>query len=721
MAHDPSQRRTESRRSRLQKSPIRPRFQLDRSRYSTNHRSDSDVYAADSNRVNRQTFESSGVNGFRPAPNHNSSTPAPKARETPAIDLPISESTADPSPSMHARSAQNPPPLSKPPLGRALRSLVFQNAKLREPALDADKVQNKIESVVTENVSEAFAMQMKKVKKEMDVSQPASHPEVMARAKDQLLNGLGNKGATRDNASNAWLKRRDDGQSLLASTSTSILPTPPPSEPLPVETMDKPAPKAPKAMLMPPALPSLKGKEKAVEAEENNNGSTSARRASFTRISLRASPMQNVSEHGSQRARSPLRRVSPSLSQSSFASHKRRVTGDELPSYRHRSPPPSRTNFAPPDRRRSPSRSTDYSHSPVRSGRRPSPPRPPSHLVHGEPPAHTRHRSSSRSPPPASYSNGFRPRSYYKSRSRSTERGRAFSGGADREFNTRHAYERKRKLRSPHSHSPYRQRRRSSSYDPDFPTRERFPASHANGKDFLYSTPSIRSSRRGYDDSPTQLFSSFGPPPSSSIRDSSLPPPPPNPCNNVPGLWFVKVGANSSTVLEGRFVVEPEFAATWGLLPTASASTARPAPKLSVVLLCLTTEAASALYESLIPTNPSAERMATAVAELETTWPQDGTLFLDMNEQAGGRTWLPHEISPASPLDVTDHIQPGPNVVRFIQLASMAERTFIMYASPRKPPDTTVSQMFENAVSTQIASPLFNFGATTAIITSQFL
>ncbi|KAJ6513082.1 hypothetical protein C8R45DRAFT_813375 [Mycena sanguinolenta] len=151
---------------------------------------------------------------------------------------------------------------------------------------------------------------------------------------------------------------------------------------------------------------------------------------------------------------------------------------------------------------------------------------------------------------------------------------------------------------------------------------------------------------------------------------------------------------------------------------SASTSTARPAPKLSVVLLCLPTEAVSALYESLIPTNPSAERIATAVAELDSAWPQDGTLFLDMNEQTGGRTWLPHQISPVSPLDVTEHIQPGPNVVRFIQLANMAERTFIMYASPRKPPDTTVSRMFENAASMQIANPLFNFGPATTIVTA---
>ncbi|KAJ7903357.1 hypothetical protein B0H14DRAFT_3421586 [Mycena olivaceomarginata] len=214
------------------------------------------------------------------------------------------------------------------------------------------------------------------------------------------------------------------------------------------------------------------------------------------------------------------------------------------------------------------------------------------------------------------------------------------------------------------------------------------------------------------------------PPPSSYPHRSSSPPPPPNPCSNVPGLWFVKVGAGSPTVLEGRIVVEPEFAATWGLLSTRSAST--PPPNLSVVLLCLPTEAVSALYNSLAPTNPTPETLANAVAALETAWPQDGTLFLDMNDGAGGKTWLPHELDPASPLDVTSHIQPGPNVIRFIQLGSLVERTFILYASrreppPDKPPDTDivmVSQLFENAAvpTAHIDDPLFKFGPATAIV-----
>lgn len=48
-------------------------------------------------------------------------------------------------------------------------------------------------------------------------------------------------------------------------------------------------------------------------------------------------------------------------------------------------------------------------------------------------------------------------------------------------------------------------------------------------------------------------------PPSDSIRDSSPALPASNPCRNVPGLWFVKVGSDASKILEVKFVVEPEF------------------------------------------------------------------------------------------------------------------------------------------------------------------
>ncbi|KAF7336744.1 hypothetical protein MVEN_02109500 [Mycena venus] len=707
--------------------------------------------------------------------------------ETLALNRPVEVSTStqpDLGPSPDASNSRNRPPLPlQARLGGALRSVVFQNAKLRDKSgvIDADKVQSKIDTIVTENVCEAFEVQMRKIKKEMDASRAGMQTEeAMAYTKNQPLNGFRTKSAIGEDSQNTWLNRRDR-DSLLAST--SILPIPLPPESLPAESMDKLPPKAPKAMLniySPPLPPSLKGKEKAVEPEEEDSSATRKRRDSYTRPSLRASPLYNLSSaNGPSSARSPPRRISTSPSRSSFASHRRTFTGDELP--RYRSPPRSRINRTPPDRRgslRSYSRSpvrTNYSHSPARNDRRPRgrSRSPRSRSRPGRADSHTRTRSfnsrrpsGSRSPPPsASYSSGFRSQSSRKSRSRSTARApsrvRTFSGGNQPPyrsrsrsplFNSRHAYEkrpfvrspspirgrrdgsllgrrsrsplpRKRKLMHPspppRSRSPFGRRQTSPSYGPpdsDFPARGRLPGHHTNGEYVPYSTPSVRSSGRNYEDSPNQLMSPFGPqpPPSSApARDPSPPPAPPNPCNNVPGLWLVKVGADSSKIIEGTFVVEPGFAAVWGLPP---ASTEK--PKLSVVLLCLPTDGLSALYNSLAPTNRTAESIAAAVAELETAWPQDGTLFVDINinEGSGGKTWLPYEIDPASPLDVTNYIQPGPNVIRFIQLAGMVERTFILHASPRelpknKPPDA-ISRMFD-AAAMQINNPLFNFDPAT--------
>ncbi|KAJ7934088.1 hypothetical protein B0H13DRAFT_2306112 [Mycena leptocephala] len=126
-----------------------------------------------------------------------------------------------------------------------------------------------------------------------------------------------------------------------------------------------------------------------------------------------------------------------------------------------------------------------------------------------------------------------------------------------------------------------------------------------------------------------------------------------NPCRNVPGLWFVKVGADASKILEVEFVFEPEFIP--GLDPPQTEPSA--SAELSVTLLCL------------------------PVASLEMAWPRDGTLFLDMNHGGSNeKSWLPYEIDPSSPLDVTSFIQPGLNIIRLIQLTGMTDRTFILWS-----------------------------------------
>ncbi|KAJ7166921.1 hypothetical protein C8R46DRAFT_1219298 [Mycena filopes] len=147
---------------------------------------------------------------------------------------------------------------------------------------------------------------------------------------------------------------------------------------------------------------------------------------------------------------------------------------------------------------------------------------------------------------------------------------------------------------------------------------------------------------------------------------------PHTPGNKVPALWFAKVGADTSRVLDVEFFLEPALAAGWGI-PSASPSPED--PKLTVYLSCLSTEILHIQYESLAP--KTVESIAEAVASLHTEWPTDGTLFVHINGV--------EQVAPSTRLDVTRYISPGANVVRFTQLASMVKYTFILHVSRCEP------------------------------------
>ncbi|KAJ7104016.1 hypothetical protein B0H15DRAFT_766711, partial [Mycena belliarum] len=152
-------------------------------------------------------------------------------------------------------------------------------------------------------------------------------------------------------------------------------------------------------------------------------------------------------------------------------------------------------------------------------------------------------------------------------------------------------------------------------------------------------------------------------------------------------------------------------------------------PKLRVTLLCLPTAAVIALSDSLRQTMPTPASMTAAFSGLATEWPRDGTLILDMNRDGAdgksGRTWLPQDIDPTVPLDVTDQLRPGRNVIRFIQLAGMLQYTFILCASHRNPLDPDESREMSADLSLDFDDPpqpsdsLFSFSATVTV--SQFL
>ncbi|KAJ7033341.1 hypothetical protein C8F04DRAFT_1184323 [Mycena alexandri] len=167
-----------------------------------------------------------------------------------------------------------------------------------------------------------------------------------------------------------------------------------------------------------------------------------------------------------------------------------------------------------------------------------------------------------------------------------------------------------------------------------------------------------------------------------------------NPCNKVPGIWFMKVGGNSPTDVD--FVIAPEFAAAWGI---------------SFAFLSVGLSLADWHVLDALPT--TAEILATTWADLQPKWPT--ALFVDLNiGRPDGATWVPNTASPFAPLELTNYIRRGINTVRFRQPASMMEHTFVLYAFPRDLlPNAAVPDIFpfpstsvQRGSTTQHASPI---------------
>ncbi|KAJ7188217.1 hypothetical protein C8R46DRAFT_1205400 [Mycena filopes] len=156
-------------------------------------------------------------------------------------------------------------------------------------------------------------------------------------------------------------------------------------------------------------------------------------------------------------------------------------------------------------------------------------------------------------------------------------------------------------------------------------------------------------------------------------------PAPHTPGNQVPALWFVKAGADTSRVVDVEFFLDHALAAGWGI-PSASPSPNN--PKLTVLLSCFPTDFFQAQYTSLA--SKTVESIAKIVASLRTEWPPERTLFVQINGGGPrGRTWLPSQIASSTRLDVTQYVHPGLNVVRFVQLASLSKYTFVLHVSRR--------------------------------------
>ncbi|KAJ7285143.1 hypothetical protein C8J57DRAFT_1497993 [Mycena rebaudengoi] len=643
-------------------------------------------------------------------------------------------------------------------IGDALRSAVSQNATRRGPkgTMNMERLQSRIGELVTESVAQSFLSQMDTARAQWD-----------ALAANKLPDGLDPKNGVGDNNSNTWLfNRRASNSHITSVASTSVLPTPPASFTPPISLaadMIKPAPKAPRAMLgrfhdtppLPPKLraTSLKGKERASESPYSRDGPNGRSRGSSihsTRTGAETGQDANsdsvpsrADSWGSERRAfhnkqpSPSRPTSLSLSRSPVARSRRPPHPDELPTYRSPSRErPSRRKASHRSRSRTPARITGDSLSNRRT-----------------------HRNRSRSHPPASPTRG---RASSKRNSFNTRR--PFSPITIAFSSTNlilwqvhpdplplplprpelPSYIHQTHIRSlPLSIRPAWAPQFNSAPQPiaqPTPAQAQVNAPVSSPQIVLPAGPTPTQVQSRASGPHPQILPPVGATSSAGKKrirrvqnletltlteDTAARPPPPNPCNNVPGLWFAKLGAERCRILECRFVVEPAFAIDWNLLPRLSGTSAPLKPKLSVRLLCLPRGQVEDRFSKLGP-HVSPATVAETMAEIETAWPQNGTLYVDINKHDGAGEDMAAQrncgasfaaFDPTLPLDLTGFIRPGPNVIRLIQLVGMQEHAFILHASPALERDP-FAEMFNKAIPMDTDNSLFNFHATVAVSNS---
>ncbi|KAJ7163166.1 hypothetical protein C8R46DRAFT_1221954 [Mycena filopes] len=188
-------------------------------------------------------------------------------------------------------------------------------------------------------------------------------------------------------------------------------------------------------------------------------------------------------------------------------------------------------------------------------------------------------------------------------------------------------------------------------------------------------------------------------------------------CNIVPALWFAKVAADTAfvrlgaTTLAAHLSVEPNLAALWGILSPVPFPTIRKEPNITVVIFCIPTQNTESSYRALhksFASRPTA--IAGAIAKLATVWPPENTLRV----RIGDKTWSPTQkasciqscralflifsarlVQAPAPLDVTEWIQPGLNIVHFEQSWGLKDYTYVMCAYPREslPPTPAIPQL----------------------------
>ncbi|KAK7436984.1 hypothetical protein VKT23_018799 [Stygiomarasmius scandens] len=173
--------------------------------------------------------------------------------------------------------------------------------------------------------------------------------------------------------------------------------------------------------------------------------------------------------------------------------------------------------------------------------------------------------------------------------------------------------------------------------------------------------------------------------------DVPIPPP-----LSVPGIWGgLEIGLPNPDILKFDFVINQEIAEKWDLNSSPeNAQSEATKPQLALHLLCLPP------WDSILVqvqewqnsgVDLTSESFANLIWSLQTPWPPQGTLIIEVNKHSGfSKTILPNQLgSDKSSLNITKMVQPGCNTFHLIQLAPMPY-CFAIYVSVAEPePDMT--------------------------------
>ncbi|KAG6857393.1 hypothetical protein H0H87_004755 [Tephrocybe sp. NHM501043] len=175
------------------------------------------------------------------------------------------------------------------------------------------------------------------------------------------------------------------------------------------------------------------------------------------------------------------------------------------------------------------------------------------------------------------------------------------------------------------------------------------------------------------------------------------------PCHNIPGLWLMQVGHEQADVVDCEFEVDSEIAEKWHL-SGESTDSLDSTERLSLRLLCLPKELAQDFYQMGAIPKPD------ALVSVPTTWPEQGSLIVQMNPTKPYRQcWLPEHMGPTSPgIDMTNYVRQGTNVLRLIQLDDMTDKIFVLQAELLPPPEEQSLSAFWHAATHNLSDPVWN-------------